>query len=103
MSQHKKNKKFTNRSKKMPWPIILLFGGGLLLLIGAFFVFNKPSESDGAVAGADSPALKVDKEKVDLGDVKLGQTVLVSFQLTNQGDKTLKFTKDPYIEVLEGC
>jgi hypothetical protein len=47
--------------------------------------------------------LKVDKEKVDLGDVKLGQTVMVSFQLTNLGDKTLKFTKAPYVEVLEGC
>ena len=103
MSQQKNNKKLKNRSKKMPWPIILLFGGGVLLLIGAFFVFNKPSESGGADAGAVSPGLKVDKEKVDLGDVKLGQTVMVSFQLTNLGDKTLKFTKAPYVEVLEGC
>jgi hypothetical protein len=103
MSQQKNNKKLKNRSKKMPWLIILLFGGGVLLLIGVFFVFNKPSQSGGADSGAVSPGLKVDKEKVDLGDVKLGQTVMVSFQLTNQGNKTLKFTKAPYIEVLEGC
>ncbi|OGN91004.1 MAG: hypothetical protein A2Y88_09705 [Chloroflexi bacterium RBG_13_48_10] len=103
MSQYKNNKKPKNRNKKLPWPIIILFGGGLLLLIGAFLVFNKPTEAGVVVVGADSPSLKVDKEKVDLGDVKLGQTVMVSFQLTNQGDKTLKFTKAPYIEVLEGC
>ena len=103
MSQNKNSKKLKNRSNKLPWPIILLIGGGLLVLIGAFFVFNKPTEAGVAAVGADSPGLKVDKEKVDLGDVKLGQTVMVSFQLTNLGDKTLKFTEAPYIEVLEGC
>jgi hypothetical protein len=103
MSQHKNNKKLTHRKKKLPWPMFLLFGVGLLLVIGAFFVFNKPAKSAGAVEVAGSPGLKVDKEKVDLGDVQLGQTVLVSFRLTNAGDKTLKFTKAPYVEVLEGC
>jgi hypothetical protein len=45
----------------------------------------------------------VDQDKVDLGNVKLGQTVDVKFTLTNVGDKTLRFNKPPYIEVLEGC
>jgi hypothetical protein len=45
----------------------------------------------------------VDQEKVDLGIVKLGQTVDVKFKLTNVGDQTLRFSKAPYIEVLEGC
>jgi hypothetical protein len=103
MSQQKNNKKQKHRKKKQPWPMILLFGTGLLLVVGAVFAFAKPSLSKSATDGTGSASLTVDKEKVDLGDVKLGQTVQVSFQLTNAGDKTLKFTKAPYIEVLEGC
>jgi len=103
MSQHKNNKNLKHKQKKLPWPMFLLLGGGLLLVIGAFFVFNKPSHSGETVDGSGSPGLTVDKEKVDLGDVQLGQTVQVSFQLTNIGDKTLKLTKAPYVEVLEGC
>jgi len=49
------------------------------------------------------PALQVDKEKVDFGDVKLGQTVEVKFEVTNVGDQPLRFTKKPYVEVIEGC
>jgi hypothetical protein len=53
------------------------------------------------VTGA--PSLKVDREKVDLGDVRLGQTVSVAFEVTNVGDRPLRFTAEPYIEVVEGC
>jgi hypothetical protein len=45
----------------------------------------------------------VDKEQVDLGDVKLNQPVEVTFQITNVGDKTLRFEEQPYIDVVEGC
>jgi len=49
------------------------------------------------------PALQVDKEKVDFGDVTLGQTVEVKFEVANVGDQPLRFTKKPYVEVVEGC
>jgi hypothetical protein len=49
------------------------------------------------------PALQVDKEKVDFGDVTLGQTVEAKFEVTNVGDQPLRFTKKPYVEVIEGC
>ncbi len=103
MSQQKNNKNLKHGKKKQSWPMIILFVGGFLLLIAAVFAFNKPSQSKAAIESTGSPSLKVDKEKVDLGDVKLGQTVEVSFQLTNVGDQTLRFTKAPYIEVLAGC
>ncbi len=64
---------------------------------------NKPSQSKAAIQVSGSPSLKVDQEKVDLGNVKLGQTVEVKFMLTNVGDETLRFRKAPYIEVLQGC
>ena len=103
MSELKNKKNLRHHKKKQPWPIILLLAGGLLLIIVAVSAFNKPSQPKAAVEVNGSPSLKVDQEKVDLGDVRLGKTVEVTFQLTNVGDKTLKFSKAPYIEVLEGC
>ena len=50
-----------------------------------------------------APSLKVDQDKVDLGDVPLGKTVTVSFQLSNVGDQPLRFNQAPYVEVVEGC
>ncbi len=103
MSQHKQTKVLRHHKKKSPWPVILLIGGGLLLLFGVAFALNKPSGAKVAVEVNGSPSLKVDKEKVDLGEVKLGQTVEVSFLLSNVGDQTLRFSKAPYVEVKEGC
>ena len=89
-------------------PLVLVLGG-LILLAGAFFavwnarqpVATQAPPVDMEVSGA--PSLKVDKEKVDLGDVPLDQTVTVTFQLANAGDQTLRFSEQPYIEVKQGC
>jgi hypothetical protein len=95
-------------SKKRParatplLPIILAVAGVALVGLAFWGLRSKPAgQANIEVTGA--PSLKVDKEKVDLGDVKLGQVVEVSFQLTNVGDQALRFSKAPYIEVLEGC
>ena len=53
------------------------------------------------VTGA--PKLKVDRDKIEMGDIKLGRTVQAAFALSNVGDQPLRITGDPYIEVLEGC
>ena len=103
MSQGK-NKKYTKHHKqKSLWPLAALIIGGSLLLLGAVFVFSQSSKPKATIEVTGSPSLIVDKEKVDLGNVKLGQTVQVSFQLTNVGDQTLGFSKSPCIEVLDGC
>ena len=103
MSEHKNKNHLRYRRKKQIWPMILLFAGGLLLVFGAFKAFTKPSGQKAAIEVSGTPSLKVDQEKVDLGNVKLGQTVEVTFKLKNVGDQTLRFSKAPYIEVLEGC
>jgi hypothetical protein len=83
-------------------PLVAILGG--VLLIGlAYWGLSDKSTAKANIEVTGSPALKADKEKVDLRDVKLGQPVEVSFQLTNVGDQTLRFTKEPYIEVVEGC
>ncbi len=103
MSQHKNKKNFRHHHKKQPWPMLLLLGGALLLIVGAVFAFRKPPAPKAAVEVSGSPSLKVDKQSVNLGDVRLGQTVDVKFTLMNVGDQVLRFSKAPYIQVLEGC
>ena len=103
MSQSKNKKNLRHHRRRKPWPLLLLMGGGLVLIIVAVTALNKPPEPKAAIEVSGSPSLKVDQEKVDLGNVKLGKTVEVSFQLLNVGDEALRFTKAPYIEVLEGC
>ena len=103
MSEHKIKKQLRHQSKKQSWPVLLLLAGGLLLVIGVIFAFRKPSEPKAAIEISGTPSLKVDQQKVDLGNVKLGQTVEVKFKLMNVGDQTLRFEKAPYVEVVEGC
>lgn len=89
--------------RRMPlWlPVIGVVGVALLGVV-LFNVTAKPAPAvKPEVAGA--PALQVDKEKVDLGTVALGDTVEVKFEVTNTGDQPLVFTKAPYLEVIKGC
>jgi hypothetical protein len=50
MSQHKNNKKTKSRNKKLPLPIIILFGGGCCYC-SVHFCINKPSKSGGDAGG----------------------------------------------------
>jgi hypothetical protein len=90
------------QSKSSKLPLFLALGGAVILIIAAFFAFQKkPTPLTPEVSGG--PSLKADKEKVDLGEMKLGSTAQVSFTITNVGDQPLSFSKAPYIEVKEGC
>ena len=91
-----------NKQKSSKLPLFLTLGGVIILILAVFFAFQKkPNPYTPEVTG--NPSFKADKELVDLGDVKLGTTVQVSFKIKNVGDKPLQFSKEPYIEVLEGC
>ncbi len=83
-------------------PLIMIIGGAVLLLVAVFFVFAQ-AQPPAVDTGGGTPKIKADKELVDLGDQNLGNTVQVSFTITNEGSGTLRFTKDPYVEVKEGC
>jgi hypothetical protein len=86
------------------FPFLLVAGAGVILLILAVVLGTRWGATPGfepEVRG--SPSLKTDQEKVDLGDLRLGEWVQVSFDLTNVGDEPLRFTRPPYIEVVEGC
>ncbi len=91
------------RRAQRAWLFLAL--GGVFLIGAAFFVLrgNQNPKTLATIEVHGAASLKVDKEQVDLGDVQLGQTVKVSFQLTNVGDQPLRFSADPYVEVVEGC
>ena len=103
MSQKYVAKRSRKRKQTNRW-VPALFGLGSLVLLALALLLvrnNGGSKAELKVSGA--PGLKVDKELVDLGDVKLGQTVEASFRVTNVGDESLRFDQQPYIEVIEGC
>lgn len=91
------------RSKKArppapsPWLWFLLGGALLLAALVGLSLNNNPANSNG------TPQLNVSDSAIDLGEVKLGQWVSASFQVTNTGTGTLHFQEAPYIEVAAGC
>jgi hypothetical protein len=101
----KQSKKVVSKRQRVPiWlPLIIVAG---VVLIGVALLSEASSNTAAPsvtpqVTGA--PALQVDKDKVDFGNVTLGQTVEVKFEVTNVGDQPLRFSEKPYVEVVEGC
>lgn len=103
MSQNKTNRYSKTRHRRNKWLPVLLALGGVLLVSLAFLALRKDPAPEAAIEVTGAPSLQVDQEIVDLGDMKFNQLAQVSFQITNVGDQTLRFAKDPYIEVVEGC
>ena len=94
MSKKSRRKKQQKRSLN---PLIWLMGGGILLIAAALFL------AFGGGSGGGTPALAVDKQTIDYGDVKLATDLTFEIKVTNTGDGTLRFREEPYIEVREGC
>jgi hypothetical protein len=91
-----------NQKKRGTLPLVFILVGVAILAIAAFFAIPKKSSSyTPDVAG--KPNLVADKESLDLGNVKLGIPVSVSFKLKNTGDQPVQFLEAPYIEIKEGC
>jgi hypothetical protein len=101
----KKDKPFGRKSKRTQYPWLFPLIVGMVLIGLVFFVLRgRPvAQQLAAIEVHDAASLKVDQEQIDMGDVKLGRMVEASFLLTNVGDQPLRFTKPPYIEVVEGC
>jgi hypothetical protein len=93
------------RERRGRWLPFVLSAAGVLVLGGLLLAFwgSGLGRRQAAVEVAGSPRLMVDQQKVDIGQVPLGQQVQVKFELANVGDQTLRFTEAPYVEVKEGC
>jgi hypothetical protein len=97
--KNRKNK--GKRSSKLPFPALLAVLGGVLLIGAGLWFFPRQSNASTEVDGA--PSLVADREQIDFGDVQYNQLVEASFELTNVGDGTLRFTQAPYVELKAGC
>lgn len=87
-----------------PGLLWIVLGGMVVIGLAALLIVSStPSSPPANVEVSGAPSLKVDREKIDLGNVPLGQTVSVLFELTNVGDQPLRVTQPPYVEVVEGC
>ena len=96
----KKYKIRRKQQQKSINPLIWMVGGGVLLIAAALFmVFG--GNTKGTNGG--TPALAVDQETIQYGDVKFNTNLTFEIKVTNNGDGTLRFKEEPYIEVREGC
>jgi hypothetical protein len=86
-----------------PWQIVAGVVALVAVVAVAAFMLSGASQPKVEVTVKGAPSLSVDRNKIDFGDVKLGQTVQASFVVANVGDKPLRFSEPPYIEVVEGC
>ena len=97
----KKKRRVQRKQKQtISTPIfILMFGGALLVAVGILFGIQQL----GGDGGGGTPALAVDQEVIQYGDVKFNVPLTFVVKVTNTGDGTLRFKEEPYIEVRDGC
>jgi len=93
------SKKHRGQKQKQKFPWVILAIGGVMLVIAAFLFARQGGGGD----GGGTPAIAVDQQKIDYGDVKFGVNKTFAVKVTNTGDGTLRFKEEPYIQVLEGC
>ena len=98
----KRGQRKKNQVRKL-WPLLIAIGGIALIGLALWATRRGDATPDAVIEVQGAPSLKVDQEKIDLGDIRLGKTVSASFTLTNVGDKPLRLTDQPYIEVAAGC
>jgi hypothetical protein len=103
MNRKKAKKKPDKKNRTIVYALLVALGG-LLLVSAAFLLFPRQKSSpDSASNEAGSPRLEVDREQIDFGDVPVGQIVTASFELTNTGTSTLRFTGEPTVQLKAGC
>ena len=103
MTRYRTTHKPKTEKKRSLLPLWLSLAGLVLLAIAVLALRSGGAQSKAEIEVQGSPSIKVDKETIDHGDVKLGTVITDVVQVTNVGDQTLRFSEPPSVEVLEGC
>ncbi len=89
------------RRRWMVWALVL---GGVLVTATAAAILMHDGAGPARPAGESGrPVLQVQPERIDLGEVPLGQWVEARFTLTNAGDGRLRLAGAPWVEAVAGC
>jgi hypothetical protein len=99
MSKNYRNRKIRKQKQAKQRLIWLLSGGFFLIAAALFMVFGGTSDD----SDNGTPALAVDQEIIEYGEVKFNTNLTFEIKVTNTGDGMLKFKEEPYVEVREGC
>ena len=75
------------------------------MLLAVIFIFysSQSPESGVPLDVSGAPTLKVDRDRIDFGDVKVDTPVTAAFEISNTGDQPLRISQVPKVEVVEGC
>lgn len=110
-----KRRKAGPQKRRSRLPILLMFGGlAIVAIVIAGSLFFKPGQGGNnsgsgtpSIAISDiksSPEAQIDGLNVDFGDMKLGaELASLTMTISNNGKNTLSFTKEPYIQLADGC
>ncbi len=103
MSPKKYTRKYGRRKNRgFQFKYVAMIAGGLVVIAAAFFIFRGNGAAERPVSGG-TPAISVDPQKIDYGNLKDYTVKTISVKVTNAGTGVLRFTEQPYIEVLQGC
>jgi hypothetical protein len=91
------------KTKRSLLPLWLSLAGLVLVLIAGWALWSSNAQTKADVEVKGASRLKVDQETIDHGDLKLGNQVHDEIRVTNIGDRPLRFSEAPYIEIKEGC
>lgn len=80
--------------------LFLMVGGVLILLISAIWL---ALQNGGKAVQTGAPAIAVNQERIDFGDVRINTPISFEFEVINRGGSPLRFSAAPSIEVVEGC
>lgn len=92
-----------SRPKRSLGPLWLALGGLVLVLVAGWAILNGNPQPKADIEVKGAPRLKVEKDVIDHGDLKLGTPIKDAVRVTNVGDQPLRFTAAPYLEVKQGC